>query len=453
MQKLFGRLREIIEKYELLKFGVAALLIAVPVYPKFPFISVPGTFVSIRLEDFLVLLVTGLWFVSGFKDLRSILANRIGQAIIIYWVVALVSVISAIFLTKTVGVSIVILHLLRRIEYMITFFIGLTTIKTSKDIAFYAKCIFIVLAVIFIFGLGQKYFNWPVITTQNQEYSKGVALRYMPGGHLASTFAGHYDLAAYIILTSPFIIAITFSDFFKNIRTKIFLFLFAAASFWLLINTVSRISIASYILSVTIALFLIKKKRYILPFVIIAGGIAGMSAGLIERYKGVLQLIKDKLGNLIVPEAHAQATLPPNALQNSAPAPFAGDRSSSIRFNVEWPRAIRALSKNPLLGTGFSSITLATDNDYLRALGEVGVAGFLAFVLIFKRLLGPIWSKLRNLNLQDVGDLYFIGIVSAIPGILVNAVFIDVFESSKFAIMFWLMLGLAVAVIKNAKTD
>ena len=63
--------------------------------------------------------------------------------------------------------------------------------------------------------------------------------------------------------------------------------------------------------------------------------------------------------------------------------PVFEDRSVSIRLNVEWPRAIRAFSKNPLLGTGYSSITLATDNDFLRLLGEVGLVGALAFFLIF----------------------------------------------------------------------
>ena len=58
-------------------------------------------------------------------------------------------------------------------------------------------------------------------------------------------------------------------------------------------------------------------------------------------------------------------------------------RSFQIRLNIEWPRAIRAFWKNPFLGTGYSSITIATDNDYLRILGETGIFGLLSFVLLF----------------------------------------------------------------------
>lgn len=451
--KVTKNISSLIEKYELLKFGVAALILAIPMYPKFPFINVPGTYVSIRLEDFLVFVVSLLWFLSVLPNLKSVFKNKIGLAIIIFWVISLISLISAIFLTKTVGLSIGILHMARRIEYMIMFFIGIASVRSKADIEFYVKCIFIVIAFVFIFGVGQKYFNWPIITTQNEEYSKGIALRYMPGGHLPSTFAGHYDLAAYIIITSPVLFAFAFSDFFKDKRIKMFIFGFIAISFWLLVNTVSRISMVSYAGSVALVLFLIKKKRYIPIFLIVVAVFAAMSGDLVGRYTQVIDVYLKKIMMVNKPVYAAEDVLGESARRitstpTPAPIPVFEDRSSSIRFNVEWPRAIRALTKNPLMGTGFSSITLATDNDYLRLLGEVGIAGFLSFMLILKRIFFVFWEKLKRLNLRDSGDLYFVAVASAIPGVLLNAVFIDVFESSKFAIMFWLMLGFAVATIK-----
>ena len=126
------------------------------------------------------------------------------------------------------------------------------------------------------------------------------------------------------------------------------------------------------------------------------------------------------------------------------------DRSTSIRLNVEWPRALRALTKNPLLGTGYSSIGLATDNDYLRALGEIGVLGFAAFILILRRA-GDVFYRARE-KLNDLPDIekgFVAGISGGFLGILINAVFIDLFEASKFATMFWLFVGLAVYLIKD----
>ena len=463
MRKLLSRLKgllsgasEFIDRYELLKYAVAAMILAIPIYPKFPFISVPGTYVSIRMEDFMILLVVGIWAVRSAADLESVLRNRAGRAIILFWVVTLVSLVSAIFLTKTVDYQVGILHWVRRVEYMIMFFIGVSSVRSRKDLEFYMKTIFVVIAVVFVFGVGQKFFNWPIITTQNQEYSKGVALRYMPGGHLPATFAGHYDLAAYIILTSPMLFALCFSDLFKDLKIKGFILVFILMSFWLLIETVSRTSIVSYVISVTIALFLIKKKRIIPIFWAISLIWAGMSQDLIGRYVSILEVILRKAKLMFLPRPlYAQeltAEIAQAAAPSPTPVPVLEDRSSSIRFNIEWPRAIRALTKNPLMGTGFSSITLATDNDYLRMLGEVGVTGFLAFALIFKRLVHPVFMKLKSLDLKNPADLFFISMVSVLPGIFLVAVFIDIFESSKFAIMFWLMLGFAVSTLKNEKS-
>ncbi|MEK7470535.1 MAG: hypothetical protein AAB622_00810, partial [Patescibacteria group bacterium] len=45
------------------------------------------------------------------------------------------------------------------------------------------------------------------------------------------------------------------------------------------------------------------------------------------------------------------------------------------------------------------------------------------------------------------------GVVGGIVGTLMNAVFIDVFEASKFAITFWLVIGIAVYLVKNKLND
>jgi len=48
----------------LFKYVIVAILITIPLYPKFPFIRVPGTFVSIRLEDLLLAFGAILVFIT-----------------------------------------------------------------------------------------------------------------------------------------------------------------------------------------------------------------------------------------------------------------------------------------------------------------------------------------------------------------------------------------------------
>jgi O-antigen ligase len=467
-------MQKLLKKFEidkLIKYGIAAILIAVPLYPKFPFLKVPGIYVSIRIEDFLILVVTILWAIKIFPHLKTIWKNKIVKAAVLFLVVSLIATLSGIIFLRTTPVLVGILEWGRRVEYLMGFFIALTFPpfyyrKTGeppeKLIQFYAKCVGLVLIIIFIYGVGQRYFSWPVITTQNGEYSKGIALRYVAGGHLASTFAGHYDLATYVILTSPIFIAIFFMKRelfqqmlridYKLARGLILFIIFT--SFWLMVNAASRISAVSYVLSVSITLFLIRKYKYI-PVVIITTTVFAFStSNLFNRYLNIFDVIKRKLMGLI-PTAYAEGNLP---VALPPAAPVFEDRSTSIRLAVEWPRSIRAFLKNPLLGTGYGSTTLATDNDYLRALGETGILGaiatFMMFFGVIREFLVKSWptgvSKPLGIFSKkeiDFRTAFLAGIIGAIPGLFLNAFFIDIFEASKFAISFWILIGLGIAIL------
>ena len=462
MQKLLDKLN----LNTWIRYGIAAILIAVPLYPKFPFLQVPGIYVSIRIEDFLILVVTLLWFFNTLPTIFKLWKNSIVRAIVLLLVVTLLATVSGILFLHTTTALVGLLQWGRRVEYFMGFFIALTSIKSQKDVEFYIKCIGIVLILVFIYGVAQKYFGAPVITTQNEEYSKGIALRYVPGGHLASTFAGHYDMATYIILTTPFFVGLFFATketlqkMFGKIDTRIVragILFIIATSFWLMVNAASRISAVSYVMALTITLFLLRKYKYIPVVVIITVIFAFATSNLFDRYLNIFDVIKRKLQSFI-PTAYAQS--PTSALPESTPIPAAPaleDRSTSIRLAIEWPRSIRAFLKNPLIGTGYGSTTLATDNDYLRALGETGILGVLSLLMVYLRVIWEFvkksWPKrLFSKKEIDFRTIYLAGIIGAIPGILLNAVFIDVFEASKFAMTLWFIVGFGIAMI-YAKND
>lgn len=434
----------------LYKYLITAILISVPLYPKFPFFRIPGTYVSIRLEDFLiaitVILFTAPLIINFKRDvIRDILSNKILKSIIIFLSIGLISLISGLYLTKTVVPSIGILHFLRRIEYFSMFFIGFLYFKSSENKNFSEYLIKILLCVnllIFLYGIGQKYFGLPVIVTQNEEYSKGIALLWTRGSHVNSTFAGHYDLASYLVLTIPIFIA-SFFTLKKNL-TKIILAVSVGFGFWLFSSAVSRISIVAFILASIITLTLLKKYKEILIIFLISVIFFGFSVDLRARFKRLIDVTLDKISTVqsIVVAADTQD------LQ------VFEDRSTSIRFKVEWPRAIRAFIKNPLLGTGYSSINLATDNDYLRLLGETGILGFFAFILIFIyifKLIIDVWPFEKHFKGFDL--IIITSLIGSTIGILITAIFIDIFEASKFAIIFWLMMGLMIGKLNYFRNN
>lgn len=428
-----------------LKYGVASLILAVLLYPKFPFVTIPGVAVSVRLEDFVIFGVFVVWLFN--VDFKEFFKNRINIAIIMFLMAGAVSTFAGVFLTNTVVPQAGFLHWARRVEYLAMFFIGASVVRSRDELNFYIKLLVIVILLAFFYGVGQRYFNIPIITTQNQEYARGIALRWSEGSHLVSTFAGHYDLASYLILLFPTLYLFLFAKgqalkkFIpdtKIIITRVLLLTTVVMGLWLLTQSASRISLVSYLGSSLLALIIAGKKKFI-PVVLILTFIFSLTSGnLVRRFFNIVSV-------------YAQGEELPEETPEPVPPP-PEDRSTSIRLNVEWPRAIRALIKNPLTGTGYSSITLATDNDYLRMLGETGIIGFFSFWNFFGLIIIYILKSFPKAESPEA--LFVVGTFSALFGVLLNMVFIDLLEASKFAIILWLMLGFVVGILgaRNPRT-
>jgi O-antigen ligase len=427
---------------KIFKYAVAAMILSVLLYPKFPFISIPGISVSVRLEDIVILTVFGLWFFT--INFRNFFKSKINLAFILFLSAGLISLFAGIFLTNTVEPAAGFFHWARRVEYLAAFFIGVAAVRSKEDLFFYLKLLILVVVLAFFYGVGQRYFNVPIVTTQNEEYARGIALRWREGAHLVSTFAGHYDLASFLILIFPTLYLLLFAKpqtlrkFIpdtKPIITKSIIFIVVLMALWLITQSASRISLVSYLGSSILALALAGRRKFIPVVVVLSFIFASLSMNLVDRYLNFIDVYAQEL-----PEA---AVVP-------EPVPIE-DRSTSIRVNVEWPRAIRALTKNPITGTGYSSITLATDNDYLRMLGETGILGFLSFWLAFGSIIFVVVKNFPSPSSPE--GLFVIGTFSAISGVLLNMVFIDLLEASKFAITFWLMLGFVVGIPAQGRND
>lgn len=416
----------------MLSYLIALALIFVPLYPKFPLAEVSGSFVSIRLEDIVLAGIYLIWGVWAIRSKLWLLITKTQRAIILYWIIGFVSVFSGIFLTKTVTPSLGFLHSLRRIEYMGMFFVAYSLLNNIKQLKFFASTLLIVSVIVALFGLGQQFFNFPVISTNNSEFSKGLALTLGPGARINSTFAGHYDLAAF----SLFPILIILGLLTLPGRQRLLLIPLEMVCYWAMLLSASRVTFVALIFSASLLVILLRKPKWIM--VIILAGVVGLlvSPELSGRYG---EFIKNGLKISMVSSAQAAESDIPDALQ--APA-VPEDRSLSIRLNASWPRSLRAVEKNPILGTGFSSIGLAADNDYLRSLAETGILGTLAFGLVFLRVL----KSFRNTALHpkhQFKDVFILAVGCAVLALLVNAIFIDIFEASKVAILSWILMGLA----------
>ena len=184
----------------LLKYLTGAILIFIPLYPKFPLFFLPGSTVAIRAEDFLIAITAIVLILHILSSAKKKLPPMSWQ-VIIYLLIGLVSAISAILITKNVNPPIVILHLLRRLEYLFVFyFVYYVGAGNWRNRRFLFELVLFPALGVFFYGLAQIYARAPVISTMNPEFAKGVALTLQPGVQLSSTFAGHYDLAIYLAM-------------------------------------------------------------------------------------------------------------------------------------------------------------------------------------------------------------------------------------------------------------
>lgn len=524
------------------------LLAFIPLYPKLPlFDIIPGYIVRVRIEDFLILTSVFIWVLQLFRK-KAYWKTPLTKLIIAYAVVGAFSTLSAVLVTQTVPANIwhvgkTLLHYFRYLEYFSLFFILYSAVKSKKDALLVVKISLLTLLGVTIYGIGQRYFYWPVYSTMNREFSKGIRLVLDENARVQSTFGGPYDLGGYLVILLPLLL----TSFYASSKT---LLKFALGTFFiftvlLIVINGSRTSFAGFLVASTIitTLFALKKdtwkqsfvwffKRYSV-FLIIVGSISiyyGQS--MYERMLQTLQaypvlhnsyhalndqrkiffyeIVPKKLGLNNIDNMGFNIEKPDNAIttaeaevlvsSDTQPRPASDvpadvyvdvptyeevatvsatgevttiivqkertysenakrhGLSLAIRLDTLWPQAINGFLSNPALGSGYATLTKSTviefteaestDNNFLRTLGETGMLGFLTFY----GLVGIVIHKTFSVVLKEkeVTNITFIlaaTTLAATLGLLLNAVYIDVFAASKVAFTYWGLVGITLAVI------
>ncbi|MFA5933038.1 MAG: hypothetical protein WCV81_02080 [Microgenomates group bacterium] len=462
---------------------VLFLMAFIPLYPKFPLLNVTGTFVAVRIEDFLIALILTLWglrIILG-KKVISTLSEGVNKTMLVFFFVGLVSLLSGILLTKTVSPSLALLHFLRRVELMMLVPVAASVLTKRKQVLILLIAGLLIAFLVDGYAFGQKYLDWPVISTGNSEFSKGLILKLSPEARVSSTFAGHYDLAVFMVMVLSIGSAIFFN--LKKLYIRIASFLIFLVSIVVLVMTAARLSFVAVLVGIATSLLLTGKKWFILVMIIISIAILAYPSQLRERLIATVSVsILQEGDRYVSPNADQQQesriNIPTLLIQTSSTSGLRHDstdsastpestisaqisdivpgeptnitdlavyRSYGIRFNQEWPRAIRAFEKNPLLGTGYSSLGLATDNDFLRSLGEVGILGTIAFSLVIIEIMKKIWISYRKIN-DKLIKFVAAGLLAMMIAFVANGIFIDVFEASKVATLFWLFCGFGIAL-------
>ncbi|MCR4329849.1 MAG: O-antigen ligase family protein [Candidatus Roizmanbacteria bacterium] len=499
-----GKLAELFKPFTKAKFRfihwvLLLYIFFIPLWPKIPFRDVEYTYINIRYEDIFLGFLAVLFVIEILRGKARILKNPYLRWIVLYWVVVFIAFLYGHFISKTVPVfNIGLLHSLRRVEYMFPFFVFFALVENARQFRIYAVSIFLALFGVIIYAFGQKFIGWPAYLTMNPVFSTGIPLLLKYESRIASTFGGHYDLGAFLVVLIPSTLAM-FAAGKKKYGVLFFL------SLLVLVYTASRTSFISYIVSATALLIFLRKWKMSVVIIAISAVMMLFTRDLTDRFMKTFSvrqiLVNNKTGQVYVPKRVGKDELPAGSLyvplnknkseklgtavtnlkkdilaeekiKNASAAALSGndinssgsseqnleavsgvvyDISSATRLQVEWPRAINAFLSNPLLGTGPSSITEATDGDYFRAVGETGILGFTLLFGIVLFLQKEFFFKAKTLA-KNAQYAYY-GVVFGAFGLMINAIYIDVFEASKIAFFVWCLWGIYAKALEFSKAD
>ncbi len=490
-------------------FIVSVFLLAfIPLFPKIPlFDALPGYIVRVRIEDILVFLTMLIW-------VRELWLGRIQMrslyiwGIVSYIIVGFISLILGIFLLESIPLELLhigksVLHYFRYIEYFLLFIIAYSAIRTQHQIKIVITVLCITVFGIALYGYGQQHWQLPLYSTMNREYSKGVALYLQEFARPQSTFAGPYDLGAFLAFVLPFLFSLLIVQLQdKKTRFKYLTGLLAlaqASGLWMLIASGAKTALAAYCagIAVVVLLKLSSQKSYLKQTLWGGGALLGLLllVVIIIQFSGTTT--RDYLRTLSAQNRVTHTAYSLVAFESIESAiPSLGDRPSDlygagheikrvatesadgvagyidvptksiwsdnalkygismgIRLDTLWPNAIKGFFANPLTGKGYGTLAKtesqqfteadSTDNNYLRVLGETGLLGFIAFF-------GSIFILLRQLfhtkaSTNALQSALSIGLAAGVSAMLINALYIDVFAASKVAFTFWGLAGFVVA--------
>lgn len=285
-KQLFNKLKSGLSWLDdhLLLILTAILLAFIPLYPKLPlFEALPGYIVRVRLEDLLVLLASLVWLVQ-------VLRGKVKWRSIIFWLIVayaaagLLSLLGGMFILKTIPLQALhigksALHYLRYLEYFTLFVLAFSAVQSKQDVRILITIFACTIIAVAVYGYGQKYYYWPVYSTMNREFSKGMKLYLREHARVQSTFAGHYDLAAFLVIALNLMLAFAYKQ--KQRWKKIWFHTVHIIGLWLLLMTASRTSFASYLFGALIIIFLVAKEQTELKQQIVWGLKRTLALGLI----------------------------------------------------------------------------------------------------------------------------------------------------------------------------
>lgn len=391
--------------------AIYVLIFATLLSPEFGGRETHGGGVTLRAEDFLLVLI-------GFSQLaRSALYKGVGlfrstplNRPIVYYVLACVFSTGLGIMFGRVKALTGSFFVLKYVEYYIVYFMVINNLHTKRQAKQYLTAILITCAIVSV-----------------------VALAQIPSGdRIAAPFEGESGepntLGGYLVLIFALVMALYLSARPDAPQSyKLSLLFLSGLIFVPILFTQSRATWMAMIPTYFV-LMILSPRRIIL--------MGGLAVAVVLAPIALPKVVKDRIMYTFTKE---QATYAQGLQEKVGGVTF--DTSSSARLKM-WRTAFRDYPRHPIFGFGITGWRFI-DAQFLRTLLETGAVGFTAFLYLLWAIYRETWRVYRTTKdpfFRSVALGFFVGIVAMTTHAFTANTFIIV----RIMEPFWLLAGIVI---------
>ncbi len=407
--------------------SVGLLIFAISISPRINFGTLgSGRSIDLRYEDILIVVIMILWFFHHMLTRRGIYLSPIFKPIFIYLSIAIISSCIGIIVWG-IDPAMTFFFISKEIQYIVIFIIVANFIVKYSELSKIINVLLICSLIAGAYGLYQ-FVSGVFIGDAHGYYgiaSIGELSSFATGGYFAimmiiSAAIFFYSNTRFIKYTSTVASILScFALILSGSRANVVGAAFATLILLLIIMTESR-KIISY-----------KFRILVLAVIILSIG----STYLFVEKTTTIARVTD-INHM---------------------------RESFIYRAVEiYPKVWNEFKKSPIIGQGKTACSLViggtgeAHNHYLRILAEMGVIGLLSFLFMLLAIMKMSIKVYKNRK-SDLGRAIGLSCLLCTISLMVAAIVQDAFIPVKVDEMFWLLVGLTVAVnrlnIKNSICD
>jgi O-antigen ligase len=378
--------------------------------------GVRGRGLTLRLDDFLLLIIGFSWFLSTAisKEKGLFLKTPLNRYIAYYFIVCLVSTLIGYMMGRVKGMS-GIFFVLKYFEYFIVYFMAVNYLKEKKQMERLVMTMLIVCLIVC-----------------------AIAIYQIPSGvRVSAPFEGQggepNTLGGYLVLMLSIALGLLFHSY-GTTKYKLF---FSVLVFFILIALAATLSRSSWLAlgPMLIALIWFSQRKLVvfipLFFLIIVSAILLPTAVKERALYTVTQRAEEgqvKVGNVRI------------------------DTSTSARL-ISWQQVLtRDFLNQPLIGYGITGYAFV-DAQYPRVLAETGLLGF----FLFLAMLAAIYRNARQARRLYTGDPFYLGIstgyLAGFFAMLAHGIGANTFIIVRIMEPFWFLTAIIIMIPQIAPSS